>query len=483
MPRLGKLLCLRARFYALAIVLLLFFITGVGWGQSASGRFIQTDTTQFLWAGSNQYRLWFEPRQRIAQELDAMNRANLKVLRIFLDTQHESHEDPPSDYTFEDSIGTYHDKWLVEVDSLMFECHERGIKMIIALANSNGPEPYERIYGIVGKYSSQGAIDAYKKRFEHFLNHKNALLGDKAWKDINDTIWAWEIMNEPGAEEAFVNDPLSIAEKHKIIRDFLDTLATCLKKLDPDTYVALGIAGKAKYCNKASGDDIQTLGDIKNADIYTLHYYCDDVPRLVADLNYVRSIRKLFLVEEFGKLRGEGMDSLISYYRYVTRVCRENGIPWMFWRMGHRKDTTDWSIFKDDRVWQEVVIPEADSIARICTQDKWNINVKVCTNVVEERRSDAPQAFQLYPNFPNPVRLSASGKGATTISYHLPRAAPVDLRLYDLSGREIAVLLNGPHSGGTHRINWRIENRSAGLYFCRLRSKDLVQTQKLMIVQ
>ncbi len=486
MSRLEKLLSSRAHLCALAVVSLLVFLTGVGWGQPAQARFHQTDSTQFLWAGANQYRLWFEPKQRIAQELDAMKRANLKVLRIFLDTQNEPHEDPPSNYTFEDSIGNYHDEWLEKVDSLMVECQKRGIKMIIALANSNSPEPYERIYGIVGKYSSSEAIDAYKKRFEHFLNHKNALLDSLPWKDINDTIWAWEIMNEPGAEEKFVKiDTLTlpIAERHKIIRGFLDTLATHLKRIDPDTYVSLGIAGKAKYCGTASGDGIQTLGEIKNADIYTLHYYCDDVPRLVADLNYVRSIRKLFLVEEFGKLRGEGMDSLISYYRYVTRVCRENGIPWMFWRMGHRKDTTDWSILDDDPVWQEVVIPEADSIAKIYTQDKWNVAVNVCTNAVENRRSDAPQAFQLYPSFPNPVRLSALGQGATTLSFHLPRAAPVDLRLYDLSGREIAVLLNGPRSSGAHRITWRIENLPAGLYFCRLRSKDFMQTQKLLIVQ
>ncbi len=478
-----KPIACRSYIVRFALALLLLSLTAVAQAQSAPARFNSTDSMQYLWASANQYRLWFEP-ERIPHELDAMVKANLKVLRIFLDTHgYEQWEDPPEAYTFENPIGKYDETSLAKVDYLMAECQKRSIKMIIALANSNNPAPYDTAFGtVVDMYRSSKANAAFKNRFTYFLDHHNALL-NKKWKDLNDVVWAWEIMNEAGAESAFVAQPLSSKEKHDIIRTFLDSLATHLKRLDPDTYVSLGISGKAKYkyCETASGDDIRTLGDIKNADIYTLHYYCDDVPRLFADLNYVRSIRKLFLVEEFGKLRGEGMNSLISYYRYVTQVCRENGIPWMFWRMGHRKDSTDWSILDDDPVWQEVVIPEADSIAKISTRDKWNVNV--CTTVVEDRNTDAPQAFQLHQNFPNPVRLSASGKGATTISFHLPRAAPIDLRLYDLSGREIAVLLNGPRPSGAHRINWRIENLPPGLYFYRLRSKDLVQTQKLMIVQ
>lgn len=485
MTKFEKLIPCSAHFVAFALALLLLSLVTI-----ARGQFHHADSTQFLWAGANQYRLWFEPA-RIDTELSAMVNAKLKVLRIFLDTHnHECYEDPPDAYTFENPIGKYDEASLAKVDYLMAECQRRGIKMIIALANSNNPAPYDTAFGtVVDMYRSPDAIAAFENRFKYFLDHHNALLG-KPWKKINDVVWAWEIMNEAGAESAFVAQPLSSEEKHNIIRSFLDTLATHLKRIDPDTYVSLGIAGKAKYkyCKTASGDDIQTLGDIKSADIYTLHYYCYDPQRFDDDLRYVRSLGKLFFVEEFGKKSKEA--DIIEYYCDVTRFCRSRGVPWMFWRMGHRKDN-DWSIFDDDPVWKEVVSPEAHKIACLATNDKWSVNFDSCrtgsdscrTNVVEDNKIDSPHGFQLYPSFPNPVRLSASGKGATTISFHLPRAAAVDLRLYDLSGREIAVLLNGPRASGAHHITWPIENLPAGLYFCRLRSKQFVQTQKFLVMR
>ena len=228
---------------------------------------------QYLWAGANQYQLWFQYDERIQDQLNMMQDAGLKVLRIFLGHRnYQSWEDPPEAYTFEDPIGTYHDDNLEKVDYLMSECKDRNIKMIIALANNSSNEPYRTAYGNAGMYTDEEAIQAYKDRFNYFLSHYNTYL-EKTWKECNEVVYAWEIQNEPGIpllEETLY----SSAQKHNMIRNFCNELATYLKTIDPDTKVSLGIAGYANYYHSGgSGDDIRILGNIEDADIYNLHFY------------------------------------------------------------------------------------------------------------------------------------------------------------------------------------------------------------------
>ena len=326
-----------------------------------------------LWAGCNQYQLWFQYPSRIDMQLDWMVESDLQVLRIFLGSRgYQSWEDPPFAYSFENPIGVYNEYNLELVDYLMAECAERGIKMVIALENRS--DPYLSTFGAVGMYENPSSIQAYKDRFTHFLNHYNALL-DAQWKDLNDVVWAWEIQNEPGIPLININY-LTPAEKHDIIRNFLTELSSHLKMEDPDTKVSLGIAGYAYYYHGGgSGDDIQTLGDIPDADIYNLHFYGGNLQSWINDnLGYCRSIGKLLYVQEFGATRGTGMGNMINVYNNVTQICRQNGVPWMFWRMGHRIDDGTWSINIDDAVWQQEVAPEAHLIVQQLTDDPWGIS-------------------------------------------------------------------------------------------------------------
>ncbi len=329
-----------------------------------------------LWAGTNQYQLWFQYPTRIWEQLDWMVDSNLKVLRIFLGArEYQSWEDPPYEYTFEDPIGNYHDDRLLLVDYLMNECAARGIRMIVALENRT--DPYLSTFGPVGMYENEASINAYKNRFTYFLNHYNAFLG-AAWKDLNDVVYAWEIQNEPGIPLLEV-DWLNAQEKHDLIRNFLNEMATHLKTVDPDTKVSLGIAGYAYYYhNGNSGDDIGTLGDIPDADIYNLHFYGGNFQAWINDnLDYCRSINKLLFLEEFGATRENGQQNLINTYSYAIELSRTNGIPWMFWRMGHYLHDTTWSINYDDQVWQEVVIPEAQAISGLISWDNWGVSPRL----------------------------------------------------------------------------------------------------------
>jgi outer membrane protein assembly factor BamB len=85
-------------------------------------------------------------------------------------------------------------------------------------------------------------------------------------------------------------------------------------------------------------------------------------------------------------------------------------------------------------------------------------------------------------NYPNPFNP------ATVISFTLPLAAKVDLRVYDVGGRLVSVLADGTMTGGTHEVAWngkdsRGRQLASGIYFYRLRSGETEITRKMILLR
>ncbi|MCZ7556186.1 MAG: T9SS type A sorting domain-containing protein [Bacteroidia bacterium] len=85
--------------------------------------------------------------------------------------------------------------------------------------------------------------------------------------------------------------------------------------------------------------------------------------------------------------------------------------------------------------------------------------------------------FFLSQNFPNPFNPT------TTISYSLPERAVVQLRVYDLIGREIAVLVNGEREAGVHTVLFDAHALDAGVYFYRLFAGNEVLSGAMTLVK
>lgn len=85
---------------------------------------------------------------------------------------------------------------------------------------------------------------------------------------------------------------------------------------------------------------------------------------------------------------------------------------------------------------------------------------------IEETKQELPKEYALFQNYPNPFNPS------TTISYSLPRAAFVSLRVFNTLGQEVAVLVNEQKGIGYHVVNWQAANAPSGVYFCRLQAGD-----------
>lgn len=84
------------------------------------------------------------------------------------------------------------------------------------------------------------------------------------------------------------------------------------------------------------------------------------------------------------------------------------------------------------------------------------------TAIEDEPEPAVPQGFVRRQNYPNPFNPG------TTISCLLPRPGTVKLTLFDMTGREIRMLLNGYQSAGEHQLNFTAGNLASGNYLYRL---------------
>ncbi len=109
------------------------------------------------------------------------------------------------------------------------------------------------------------------------------------------------------------------------------------------------------------------------------------------------------------------------------------------------------------------------------------------TTSVRETADAMPTAFLLEQNYPNPVGRSPFNPNTfnpnTTIRFILSRSGYVTLKVYNTLGEEVATLAAENLSAGRHQIGWNAGGMAAGVYFYRLQTDGLVQTQKLVVVR
>jgi Right handed beta helix region/Secretion system C-terminal sorting domain len=96
---------------------------------------------------------------------------------------------------------------------------------------------------------------------------------------------------------------------------------------------------------------------------------------------------------------------------------------------------------------------------------------------VVEVSIDGPGQFQLKQSYPNPTA------GVARIGYSLSEAANVSIRLFDLLGREVAVLAKGLEAAGEHEVTFDTSSIPAGLYIYRLEAGESTQSRKLTVIR
>ena len=99
------------------------------------------------------------------------------------------------------------------------------------------------------------------------------------------------------------------------------------------------------------------------------------------------------------------------------------------------------------------------------------------SNNIEIYVSLTPLAFSLEQNFPNPFNP------VTKISYALPSAATVDLKVYNVLGQLITTLVNEESPAGFYEVDFNATNLPSGVYIYRIRAGLFVETKKMLLLK
>ncbi|MBI2430079.1 MAG: AGE family epimerase/isomerase [Ignavibacteriales bacterium] len=97
------------------------------------------------------------------------------------------------------------------------------------------------------------------------------------------------------------------------------------------------------------------------------------------------------------------------------------------------------------------------------------------TGVAE--RTKYPAQFVLHQNYPNPFNP------ATTIGFTLQVSGFTTLKIYDVVGREVAILVNGYIVAGTHSVRFNASHLASGIYISRLQANGKQQLKKMILIR
>ncbi len=94
-----------------------------------------------------------------------------------------------------------------------------------------------------------------------------------------------------------------------------------------------------------------------------------------------------------------------------------------------------------------------------------------------EEETGSPYKFSLSQNYPNPFNPS------TSIAFSIPKAGNVKITVFDILGKEAAILVNSEMKEGSYNINFNAEGLSSGIYFYRLESGNFTDVKKMILIK
>ncbi len=91
--------------------------------------------------------------------------------------------------------------------------------------------------------------------------------------------------------------------------------------------------------------------------------------------------------------------------------------------------------------------------------------------------NEIPQTYQLFQNYPNPFNPS------TVIYYSVPKQTLVNLKVYDVLGREVASLVNAVKLAGDYQVTFDASNFPSGVYYYRINAGDYTDVKKMILIK
>lgn len=96
---------------------------------------------------------------------------------------------------------------------------------------------------------------------------------------------------------------------------------------------------------------------------------------------------------------------------------------------------------------------------------------------VTEESAERITRYSLEQNYPNPFNP------ATNISYSVPNRGTVSLKVFNMLGQEVATLVNGVKTAGSHTVSFDASKLASGMYIYRLTAGGATITKKMMLIK
>ncbi len=129
------------------------------------------------------------------------------------------------------------------------------------------------------------------------------------------------------------------------------------------------------------------------------------------------------------------------------------------------------AVWTDDRSWNGREWETVSNVYAQCIMDQY-------TGATEYVQAPTPSEYVLHSAYPNPFNPS------TVIAVGLPAAAELEVKVYNVMGREVTTLANGRYQEGFHAFRFDASGLASGLYFVRATVPgEMHEVQKIMLVK
>ncbi len=244
----------------------------------------------------------------------------------------------------------------------------------------------------------------------------------------------------------------------------LDSLMNFVNNFGTSILWFIGRSADSSFMFDPAFLEIDDLGLLNNFQKYFLSVHFTQSAILDSNTNIAREM--LFLINS-GSIGTIVLNGL-SFWPTITLFQRE----WAsrFYTSSH------YSIPEVIETYLDIMAPYQRRVVNYWGDPSLKLKYDETVNV-SEPITEIPKDFFLYSNYPNPFNAS------TTIKYQVPFQSNVSLKLYDILGREVSILVDEQKTAGRYEARFTDNNLTSGIYFYTLRAGNYTQTKKMILLK
>lgn len=175
-------------------------------------------------------------------------------------------------------------------------------------------------------------------------------------------------------------------------------------------------------------------------------------------------------LDHSGNVYTSGYEFINSYAELVT--LKYNSFGARIWRINYNYNS-------NSNNYSSGIVTDNNGnvyVAGTCNDDF--VTIKYSQTVdINSTNTQIPEKYFLSQNYPNPFNPM------TTIKYGTPKSGLVQVKIYDILGKEVMDLVNENKIAGNYQVNFNGVNYSSGIYFYRIKIDDFVDSKRMVLLK